>query len=1536
MSFSSINIQGNIISSEILDKIRTEERFKHQSPEAFGLARSASLRDEIGMAWSTMRKHWQAYKKRLETLPKGDTGTSLTREKLIIPLLSELAYQVGIQRAQQVNGKSYAISHGATNKDNFPIHIMGYNDNLDKRRNTGGPRLSPHALVQEYLNNTEHLFALVTNGKQLRLLRDATRLVRLSYLEFDLERMFEEELYADFSLLFRVLHASRMPEQIDAGADSVIEYYHLESMLSGTRIRNKLSDAVEDSIKTLANGFLAHKKNEDLVAQFENKEINAATYYMHQLRLIYRILFLIVLEERKLVYPEDLDEEQQRLRGIYYRYYSIERLRKLTENRVYVDVDKYDLWESLKTTFLLFENEEFGSKMGIKPLGSGLFASKALGTLKEQFLSNGDLVEVLKRLTTFVSDQGQLVRVNYSDLDVEEFGSVYEGLLEYDPAVEKIGTKFEFSFVAGSGRGDTGAHYTPEQLVKPLIKHSLDHIIADKLKEPNPEEALLSITVCDVACGSGHILLSAARKIATELASIREGAEQPSPTYYRAAIRDVIRNCIYGVDLNPLAVELCKVALWLEAHNPNEPLNFLDHHIKSGNAIVGLAHFDELQNGIMSEAFKVLPGDDKEVASTFKKINDLERKDQDQLSTYNLSEVDNNLKGLQKDFANFVRLPENSPEEISAKAEVYKKLTQERKWYRLKNLADLQVAQFFIPKTPENKEKLTSDAKYRTYLNTDSQILDRGASMAIAQEKHFFHWFLEFPQVFNNGGFDCILGNPPFLGGKKISGTYGDSFLNYIKTYFAPAIGGLDLVTYFFKRDFKLIKPNGFQSLISTNTIAQGDTRVGGLVEINKQGGVINHAVKTMKWPGLAAVEVALVSIHKGSWIGDFILDQKKVSQITTYLDDQEFLEAPCTLEANLDKGFIGSIVNGKGFILDPQFAIQLIEKNQENDRVIFPFLNGQDLNNNIDQKPSRRVINFFDWEELDAKNYPDCYQLIEQLVKPERAKVKRKTYREKWWLYAERGVKLYKSIESLERVLAISRVAKYSYPSFSSAEIVASEQTVVFALDDFESFSILSNSFCDVWAWKYSSKMGGSTLRYSPTDCFQNFAFPSGSRDLLNSIGEKYYLRRQILFTQLQLGLTKSYNAFHSQEIQSKISTNDLEGKKNNEIGKQYSKEVWNLWNHLQKTEGTCSWEEAVIGIVELRQLHKQMDEAVLEAYGWHIDNEKWGKAIDLSHDFYEVDYLPENDRVRYTIHPEARKEVLKRLLLLNHERYEEEIMEGLHKKKDVIAFYEQKGKSVPEGITFNDAKKSKVKPQKKIDNNKFGNSVQKNLFSDVNETSMREFGVNEGIYSIGDAATIIGKPYATVRRWFMKLASAEYEGLDNQIQNDIDLRRISFHGLVELVVIGTLLENNFKIKTIFKARTDLAKKSNKMYPFATNNVRDNLKVAGKEIIFEFTQGLVSLDGTGQFNLELIRDFFRDIEFNTSGIAQRLIPAKGLGKIVIDPRVGGGKPSIKNNLGIQVDTIVKFYDGPDSLDDLIEDYGVTKDEIEAALAYLS
>lgn len=841
MNYSAINIQGNIFSSEVLEKIRTED-IRFQKAIDFGLPPSATIREEINLAWSLSVTHWASFKTKREALGETDTGTSETRRYWLLPLLQSLGYEVNTSNAEIINNKSYAISHRANNKDGFPIHLVGVNQSLDKRADIGGTRLSPHALVQEYLNNTEHMYGLVSNGRFLRLLRDATRLSKLSYLEFDLQQIMEEGLYAEFALLYRLLHVSRVPEKQDSGAESCLEFYHQEALASGSRIRERLSLAVENSIKELANGLLKNPSNELLRTQVLNQEINPKDYYLYTLRLVYRVLFLLVIEERKLIYPERRDEALNKKRSVYYEFYSVQRLTKLAEKLLYVDPRKTDLWQSLITTFALFEYEEYGKKLGISPLGAGIFAPNALGVLSQQMIDNETLLKVLRYLVTFENENGQRVRVNYADLDVEEFGSVYEGLLDYDPEISEIGGQPVFGFVKGSDRSSSGSHYTPEELVRPLIKHSLDYLIEEKLKEADPEKGLLSLTICDVACGSGHILLSAARRVGFELAKVRSKEDQPTPTVLRTAVRDVIRHCIYGVDLNPLAVELCKVALWLEAHEPGSPLNFLDHHIKCGNAIVGLAHAEELEKGIASEAFKALPGDDKEVASSFKKRNDQEVKLATQLSTFELGKVDNELKDVQSDFQKFTSLPENTPDQIAKKEKAYQDLTNGKKWWRLKNLADLQVAQFFIPKTYANKEKLTTHSQYKTYLQ-GTQILDRGASTAVSQEKRFFHWFLEFPEVFQKGGFDCVLGNPPYLGGKKISGSFGLNYLNLITYYFSNTGGQADLVAYFIRRNFSLIKYNGYFSLITTNTISEGDTRQASLEQILINDGEIIFAI---------------------------------------------------------------------------------------------------------------------------------------------------------------------------------------------------------------------------------------------------------------------------------------------------------------------------------------------------------------------------------------------------------------------------------------------------------------------------------------------------------------------------------------------------------------------------------------------------------------------------------------------------------------------------------------------------------------------
>jgi hypothetical protein len=1452
MKYTTIRIEGAILSADILDKIEQSE-LGGQAAKDFGFDPRVKVKDEIARAWADAQYLWRIFKNQRERVDEKATGTSETRRFWILPLLGLLGYDPQLSRADIISGKSYAISHRDTNRKDFLIHIMGFRDNLDKKRQDSGPRMSPHALVQEYINLTEHLYAIVTNGLQLRLLRDSSRLIKLSFIEFDLETMMEDDHYADFAIMYRLIHASRMPQNVEAGPESLIEKYHQDALDSGSRIREGLSNAVEKSIITFANGFLQHPQNTVLREKVEASELKSSDYYQMLLRLIYRILFLMVTEERHLIYPKRCNREKQE---IYYNYYSTQRLRRLCEKRYLADKRYSDLWIAMKQTFRLFEDAKYGTPLDIQPLNGDLFGYNALDILNESALDNKTLLECLQNLNVFTNKySGQKIRVNYASLNVEEFGSVYEGLLEYDAVFSRDNGSWQFRFVKGHERSASGSHYTPEELVQPLIKHSLDYIIEDRLKQSelvssqiaNSEVAnseivskpldeaeinyliggefgkdsvvsglgglaekfesgggslssqqgissrgdirndesdqtggdfhsgeyrrrmgekliqrihsvsqdlarqserignpsylsgadqldqqkfrsitiaenrgnwenvartylqsekqltiwrllpdttrysllatryLLSITVCDVACGSGHFLLNAARRIGTELAKVRTGEDQPSPEPLRNAIRDVIRHCIYGVDKNPLAVELCKVALWLEAHNPGEPLTFLDHRIRCGDAIVGLAHAEELTNGIANEAFKCLPDDDKTVAAKFLKSNKSERDNPEQTSIAFCQEMTSGIESLSRLFTDLKEMPDHSPTDIELKKQKYLEITAGANYWRLKTLADIRTAQFFIHKTEENANKLITDATYKQYLRGLHPVGQAVAkALAVAQEKHFFHWFLEFPEVFAKGGFDCILGNPPFLGGQKISGTFGKDYLEYLKFAYAPA-GSCDIVTYFYRRIFDIIRPRGFQSLLATNTIAQGGAREGGLDVIRDQGGSINHAVRSMKWPGMAAVEVSLVTIYKGKWQKEFTLDRKPVKTITTYLDDSQVTGDPYPLKQNENKSFQGSIVLGKGFVLTPEEARRLIEKNPRNKDVLFPYLNGEDLNTNPDQSPSRWVINFHDWPlnreqdeaEASAKNtdpkdppyasdYPDCLEIVERLVKPERLMQKGDRGAEYWWQFLRMRGELYRTIAPLERVLVIPETTKHLTFDFEPTNLVFSHAIKIIVTENYYDFTLLKSDIHLYWVWKNSSTLE-SRMKYITSDAYETFPFPQNLcieiENELEQIGKTYHEFRRQLMLKMQLGLTKTYNQFHNSAL-SEIASSEVVSSEiangevvSSEIVKKMDKDSAFLYKHLQRTPGTYSFNEAVRDIFSLRELHKQMDLAVLKAYGW--------EDIDLAHDFYEVDYLPENDRIRYTISPAARREVLKRLLELNHKIHEEEVAAGLWDKK-------------------------------------------------------------------------------------------------------------------------------------------------------------------------------------------------------------------------------------------------------------------------------
>lgn len=1239
MNYPSIRIEGAILSPDLIAGL---EEAASQRPADFGFDSTTKVKEEIARAWADAQDYWRIFQRKVATLKPGPSGpptaTTETRNLWVAPLLQLLGYQIDRARTATINDKSYAISHAVTNRGDLPIHIIGYGETagLDRKPERAGgqpsARMSAHALVQEYLNLTDQLYGLVTNGRVLRLLRDSSRLVKLSYLEFDLERIFSDGLFADFAVLFRLLHASRLPATRDGGAACLLERYHQESLDAGARIRAGLSRAVETALRDFANGFLADPANTALHQAITSGALQADAYYQQLLRLIYRLLFLLVIEERDLVFPTTMGSDQRR--PIYDRYYSLQRLRRLADKRHLGDHRHHDLWQGLLTTFRLFEAAGPGHQLGVAPLAGDLFDPAAIGLLSRCTLSNATLLACLRSLSLYQHPgSGQLIRVNYAALNVEEFGSVYENLLEYEPIFLHHLNRVEFAFAQGDDRAATGSHYTDDSLVQPLLTHSLDYLIADALRTRHPEAALLALRVADISCGSGHILLAAARRIALALATVRTGEEQPSPAAFRAAVRDVIRECIYGVDLNPLAVELCKVALWLEAHNPGEPLNFLDHHIKCGNAIVGYVRREELDAGVPDEAFASQlvnsTGGHKATGDALRQRNKAERQQQGQLTLAPAPAVQQQLDQILQRWRTIAGLPESTPTQIDAKKRRYQEFMAGADAWLLTQIAAIPLAQFYLPKSADHRDRHITDGEFRDYWHGERapQGQATAAAWAMALQKRFFHWFLEFPEIMARGGFDCILGNPPYLGGQALSSTYGYAFCTYVKWAYEPT-GLSELVTYFVRRIYNLLRPGGFTAFITTNSIKDGDVRKDGLEQVLAQGGSINFAVRSIKWPGRANLVVSLVAIHKGPWSRIRVLDNKQVDTISPRFEDYEDVGEPVLLSRNADRVFVGSIFLGDGFLLSHEEAARMKAKDARLNEVILPTINGQSLSNDPLQEAERQIIFFADWPLSKAQEYGDAFQHVVDHVKPYRDTHPEKGPRTKWWLFKRPTIELYSRINKLQRCFVIAQTGKHHAFSATSPNQIFLQTCYVFTSQQWDEYAILQSNIHYAWVLKYSGALK-TDVRYLPTQCFQTFAFPYNSHFELNlaTIGERYHEERCALMRHLWLGLTDLYNLFHNLEL-----TPTLVAK----VSKQ------------PDAIAAAGYQ----GLLDLRTRHRELDQAVLTAYGWADPSTSSGQAIDLGHDFHAVDTLPEHDRIRYTISPSARKELLRRLLALNHER--------------------------------------------------------------------------------------------------------------------------------------------------------------------------------------------------------------------------------------------------------------------------------------------
>ena len=496
------------------------------------------------------------------------------------------------------------------------------------------------------------------------------------------------------------------------------------------------------------------------------------------------------------------------------------------------------------------------------------------------------------------------------------------------------------------------------------------------------------------------------------------------------------------------------------------------------------------------------------------------------------------------------------------------------------------------------------------------------------------------------GGFDCILGNPPYLGRKHLSGTFGYPFCELVQWAYQPT-GLSELVVFFLRRIFSLLSPHGVTAFITTNSIKDGDIRKDGLDQVLAAGGVINMAVRSVRWPGRANVVVSLLAIGRSVNDRRRTLDGQVVRDISALLAPEATQIPPSTLTESSGRIYQGSIFLGDGFLLDERAAAAMIVADAKNADVIYSVINGQELNGDALQAPGRKIICFNDWREAEARHYALPFARIEELVKPVRATDKMRSRRERWWQFGALAPALYNGISGKEHCFAAGWVTKYLSFSAQPTDIIFTNSLYIFTTDRWDLFTVVQSTIHEVWARKYSGALE-TRLRYSPSDCFDTFAFPQGlwqtSSAALADIGERYHEHRRILMLRLWLGLTDVYNRFHSTTLEADLKRHFASRAKKDPLGLEIPEEH-------RDAAVKFTFDEAVAGILELRRLHVELDNSVLAAYGWH-EAGPMGAAINLAHDFYEVETLAENDRTRYTISPTARKELLSRLLKENHAR--------------------------------------------------------------------------------------------------------------------------------------------------------------------------------------------------------------------------------------------------------------------------------------------
>ena len=1220
------------------------------------------------------------------------------------------------------------------NKPLLLIHAYPQNTDLDKSIQSDGWASSPADRMVQLCRASACRLGLVTNGERWMLV-DAPVGASTTFASW-YARIWNQEPVT-LQALFHLLGIRRFfvdeSEQLPALFDRSLKFQDEVTDALGEQVRR----AVEVLIQTLDKAD--QDRNRELL-----HDVKEPVLYEAALTVMMRLVFLLSAEERGLLLMGDERYEAN---------YALSTLRmQLRKESEEILERRWDAWSRLLAIFRAVYGGIEHENLRLPALGGSLFDPDRFPFLEGRAKGSNwrtdvatplpiDNRTVLLLLEAIQQFQGRTL--SYHELDVEQIGYVYEGLLERtvrrteevtleldatktaktpwiklaeldsaslngvaqlaellqersgssasrvqndlakpvdDTLADRLltachgDTKLRdrvkpyahllrtdpwgyplvypagaFIVTTGSDRRETGTHYTPKSLTEAIVTETLTPVVYVGPSEGTPRDQwalkspaeLLELKICDPAMGSGAFLVQACRWLSERLVEAWSQVEatgktvsvdgevldagaatEPLPRESEArtviASRLIAERCLYGVDLNPLAVELAKLSIWLVTLAKGRPFGFLDHNLRSGNSLLGIHRLDQLTEFSMTPNGK---GQRRLFGQSIERAVREAIKLRQQLREMPIRDIQDveAMAHLDADARRRLELSESI-----ADAFVGDVFATGLNTFALETgLAALAIlAEQAVDSGPDSLDAI----RRRSHLTLSTDLpADKPARQP-------FHWPLEFPEVFarERGGFDVMVGNPPFLGGQRITGVAGTAFRDWLVAHIAEGRrGSADLVAYFFLRSWTLLREGGGFGLLAVNTIAEGDTRQVGLEAMLSAGAVIYAAYPNEPWPGKAAVITSRVHLHKGQWSGKRSLLGRPAPFISAFLSDREEW-SPKRLKTNEGLAYQGSIVLGMGFVLLPDQASMMLDADSRNAEVIFPYINGDDLNSDPEQKPSRWVINFWDWPETKAKTYTLPYKWLGDNVKAERLANKDKGAREKWWLFLRARSELYHAIgrgrnferhpenwcadSPLENVIAISRHTKYFNPVLIPNTAIASDATVVLALEDFAHFAWLNSTIVQVWVQKLASFMG-LTIRFTPSDCFETLPKPHDiANEELKRVGADYHLHRSRLMTIRGDGLTQIYNHFHSPNEQ------DVE-------------------------------------INLLREKQRAIDFAVLNAYGW--------SDIDLCHDFYGVLYLPENDNQRYTISEAARIETLRRLAELNRQRYQAETSQGLHGEK-------------------------------------------------------------------------------------------------------------------------------------------------------------------------------------------------------------------------------------------------------------------------------